>query len=276
MTKLLRRKSMKKCLTIASSDSGGCAGIQADLKTFSALGVFGMSAIVAVTAQNTLEVRDIYAIAPDNIAAQIDAVLDDLGADSVKTGMLFSKEIIEVVAKKLEKHEVRNLVVDPVMVAATGAVLLKTDAINTMIKKLFPLARVVTPNIHEAEVLSGIKILNYKDKVEACKIISKRGAQTIILKGGHGSGDEATDLWYNGKSVYEFSSSRVDTKNIHGTGCTYSAAIAAYLAQGGTLDESIRKAKKYISNAILKGKDIRLGNGSGPVDHFWNIRDELR
>ncbi|MDR2104170.1 MAG: bifunctional hydroxymethylpyrimidine kinase/phosphomethylpyrimidine kinase [Deferribacteraceae bacterium] len=267
---------MKKSLTIATSDSGGCAGIQADLKTFSALGVFGMSVIAAVTAQNTLEVKQIATIPIDNIAMQIDAVFEDIGADSVKIGMLFSKEIIDVVAKGLEKYEVKNLVVDPVMVAATGALLLKTDAINTMIKKLFPLARVVTPNLHEAEALSGIKILNYKDKVEACKIISRRGAQTVILKGGHGSGAESVDLWYNGKSVYEFSAPRVDTENVHGTGCTFSAAITAYLAHGCTLDESIRKAKIYITNAILKGKDLRIGRGSGPVNHFWNISDELR
>jgi hydroxymethylpyrimidine/phosphomethylpyrimidine kinase len=262
---------MKKSLTIAASDSGGCAGIQADIKTFSALNVFGMSVIVAATAQNTVEVKDIAELPLDNIAAQIDAIFEDMGADSVKTGMLFSKEIIEVVAERLERHGAKNIVVDPVMVSSSGAVLLKPDAIKTMSKKLFPLARVVTPNLYEAETLAGIKITSYKDRVEACKIISAKGAQTVLLKGGHGMDSEALDLWYNGKSVYEFASPKIETKNTHGTGCTFSAAIAAYLAQGNTLDESIRKAKTYISSAILRGRDFNLGKGSGPVDHFWNF-----
>ncbi|MDR2400045.1 MAG: bifunctional hydroxymethylpyrimidine kinase/phosphomethylpyrimidine kinase [Deferribacteraceae bacterium] len=266
---------MKKSLTIAASDSGGCAGIQADIKTFSSLGVFGMSAIVAATAQNTLEVRDIAPLPLENIAAQIDAVLEDLGADSVKTGMLYSKEIIGAVAERLEYHGAKNIVVDPVMAAASGAILLKPDAVDVMVRKLFPLARVVTPNLLEAQVLSGIKISSYKDRVEACRIISMKGAQTVILKGGHSADDDALDIWYNGKSTFEYSSPRIDTKNVHGTGCTFSAAIAAYLAQDLTLDESIRKAKIYISSAILKGRDLKLGNGSGPVNHFWNFHSGI-
>jgi hydroxymethylpyrimidine/phosphomethylpyrimidine kinase len=262
---------MKKCLTIAASDSGGCAGIQADIKTFSALGVFGTSVIVAATAQNTLEVKNIAQLPLDNIAAQIDAIFEDMGSDAVKTGMLFSKEIIEVVAERLEKQYVKNLVVDPVMVSTSGAVLLKPDAINIMTRKLFPLARVVTPNIPEAEALSGVKIKSYKDRVDACKVIVRKGAQTVLIKGGHLDGEDAVDLWYNGKSVYEFTSPKVETKNVHGTGCTFSAAIAAYLAKGNTLDESIRKAKNYISSAILRGNNMNIGKGSGPVNHFWNF-----
>jgi hydroxymethylpyrimidine/phosphomethylpyrimidine kinase len=271
MNSKVRMTEMKNSLTIATSDSGGCAGIQADIKTFSALGVFGMSVIAAVTAQNTVGVKDIAQLPVSNIASQIDAVFEDMGADSVKTGMLFSREVIEVVAERLEKYEVKNLVVDPVMVSASGAVLLKPDAVSLMVKKLFPLARVVTPNLYEAQELSGIKITSYKDKLEACKIISRKGAQTVLLKGGHFDGTDAVDLWFSGKSAYEYSSPKVDTHNVHGTGCTLSAAIAAFLAKGCTIDESIRKAKNYITGAILHGKELNIGKGNGPVDHFWNI-----
>ncbi len=263
-----------RALTIAGSDSGGCAGIQADIKTFSALGVFGMSAITALTSQNTLGVTHVYPVSPESVTHQIDAVMSDIGANTVKTGMLFSAEIISAVVGRLKHWQVDNLVVDPVMVSTTGAILLQESAVEEMVRHLFPLARVITPNLPEAEALTGGKITSDSDRREACKAIARKGARSVVLKGGH-AGDrsgKAVDLWYDGKSFYEFTSDWVETKNLHGTGCTFSSAIAAYLALSHTLEESLRLAKKYIASAITAGGNLSIGQGDGPVDHFWVMK----
>lgn len=261
-----------KALTIAGSDPAGCAGIQADLKTFSALKVFGMSVITALTSQNTVEVSHIMPVTAKSLETQIDAIYSDMGADAVKTGMLFSKELIDIVADRLKHWQAPNLVVDPVIVSSSGAQLLKDDAVNAIMEKLFPLAKVITPNIPEAEWLTGIKINTLDDAHNACRKLLSTGTRSVLLKGGHAYGKsmgEAKDLWYDGHTFYEFSYGWVDTKNLHGTGCTFSAAITAYLAMHNTMEESIRKAKIYISKAIESAVTMEIGKGSGPVDHFW-------
>ncbi|GAB7140590.1 hypothetical protein RsTz2092_05400 [Deferribacterales bacterium RsTz2092] len=262
---------MYKALTIAGSDSGGCAGIQADLKTFTALGVFGTSAITALTSQNTLGVTHIMPTTPESVTSQIDAVLSDIGADAVKTGMLFSSEIICAVSEQLKAHNVKELVVDPVMVATTGAVLLQDSARAALVEQLFPIASVITPNKPEAELLTGVKISDMNDVHNACKRLVNMGARAVVLKGGHITGDKgvAVDILYDGANFQEFSGAWTDTKNLHGTGCTYSAAIATYLAQGHCLNESIRLAKKYITGAIATGAKLSIGRGVGPVNHLW-------
>src|SRR5437867_3225292 len=244
---------MKRALTIAGSDSGGGAGIQADLKTFGALGVFGTSAITAITAQNTLAVTRIQEIDADVVAAQIDAVVDDIGIDAAKTGMLSSTRILEAVAAALKRHRVPNLVVDPVMVAKSGARLLKEEAIGALKTRLLPLAEVVTPNIPEAEVLSGHKISD----VEAMR---------DVIKGGHAEGPNVVDLYYDGERFEEFKAERVQTHNTHGTGCTYSAAIAAYLAHGLPPLDAVARAKEFLIAALKTAPPI--GKGIGPVNHF--------
>lgn len=257
-----------RVLTVAGSDSGGGAGIQADLKTFSALGVFGMSAITAITAQNTYEVRDIVKIPPESVRAQIRAVVEDIGVDAVKTGMLFSTDIIEVVAEELSKLEV-PIVVDPVMVAKSGARLLKEDAIEVMKGKMFPLAHVITPNLPEAEVLSGMKIKDESGMRKAAEIISELGAKAVLVKGGH---LRAVDVLYHEGEFYKFEADKVETKNTHGTGCSFASAIAAYLAKGYGLIESVDRAKKFITLAVKFG--LGLGRGSGPVNHMAQLYRE--
>lgn len=263
-----------KALTIATSDSGGCAGTQADIKTFSALGVFSTSVLVSVTSQNTLGVTHIEPLSIQSINTQIDAVMSDIGATAVKTGMLYSSEIIRAVAKKAHEWRMDKLVVDPVMVSSTGAVLMQKEAADVMLKELLPLARLITPNIPEAEAFTHMSIKTLADKKEACKRLAMHGVSSVLLKGGHNAGKTegvATDLWYDGKTFYEFTSDWVDTRNLHGTGCTLSAAITAYLARGITLEQSIRKAKIYIAGAIKAGKNMQVGHGDGPVNHFWEI-----
>ena len=264
-----------RALTIAGSDSGGCAGIQADIKTFSALGVFGMSAITALTSQNTLGVDYVYPVSVESVSSQIDAVMSDMGADAVKTGMLFSKDIIEAVVGRVKYWQIDNLVVDPVMVSASGAVLLQDNAVEEMLRYLFPLAKVVTPNLPEAEALAGGKIKTVSDRKAACEVIVRKGARSVVLKGGHGNAmdGKAVDLWYNGKAFYELSSEWIETVNLHGGGCTFSAAIAGYLALSNSLEDSLRQAKKYIGGAILAGKGMGVGKGDGPVNHFWQTYD---
>ena len=257
-----------RALTIAGTDSGGCAGVLADIKTFSALGVFGTAAIVAVTSQNTLGVSHVEALSAKSLSTQIDAVLSDIGADAVKTGMLFSAELIEVVADRLKYWKVENFVLDPVMVASTKAALLQKDTNFTMMEKLFGLASVITPNLYEAEVLSGITIKNNDDKKKAMERIIDKGANSVLLKGGHGTGKDAVDLWFDGHSLRKFNAPRINTRNTHGTGCTYSAAITAFLAKKLPLEEAIREAKKYIAAAIKEGASISIGNGAGPVSFF--------
>ena len=263
---------MKVALTIAGSDSGGGAGIQADLKTFSALGVFGTSAITSLTAQNTIGVEGIFDISPDFVGLQIDAVAKDIGVDAAKTGMLSSSKIVIKVSEKIKEHKIKKLVVDPVMVAKSGDHLLRTEAKEALITKLLPLAYVITPNTEEAKVLTGINIKSIQDMKRAARKIVDWGIKNVVIKGGHLTGN-ALDLFYNGKEFIEYSSERIKTKNTHGTGCTFSAAIAAELAKGNNLKDAIRTAKDYITTAIRYSLDI--GKGHGPTHHFSNMYREI-
>ena len=260
---------IKKVLTIAGSDSSGGAGIQADIKTITAHKMYAMSAITALTAQNTTGVSDIFEITPDFVGAQLDSIFTDIFPDSVKIGMVSSAEIIRVIAKKLGEYGAKNIVVDPVMVATSGSALMKNDAVTALCQKLFPLATLITPNIPEAEVLSGINIKNEDDMIKAAEKISEDFNGAILVKGGHLVND-ATDLLYqNGKAEW-FSSERIDNPNTHGTGCTLSSAIACGLASGYTLAESILSAKNYLTGALMAQLD--LGHGSGPLEHTYNIK----
>jgi len=258
-------KSIRKALTIAGSDSGAGAGIQADLKTFAALGVYGTSAITAITAQNTVGVTQVLALNPKLVGAQIDAIIDDIGAHALKTGMLANAAIIDLVAKKIAVHRLKNIVVDPVMVATSGDLLIQKNAVAALRRKLIPLAIVVTPNIAEAEELTSMKLLTAADIEEAAKRIVKMGARSVVIKGGHLKGP-AIDLFYDGKKYIELTAPRLRTKNTHGTGCTFSAAIAAYLAKGEKLDSAVALAKKFITRAIQSS--FAIGAGHSPVHHF--------
>ena len=255
-------------MTIAGSDSGGGAGIQADLKTFAAMGVYGSSVITAVTAQNTLEVTDWLALPEALVAKQIDAVLSDIGAGAAKTGMLANAAIIETVAAKVREHAVEQLVVDPVMVAKGGHKLLEDDAISALIAKLLPLATVVTPNLPEAEVMVESKIESWDDARRAAERIVAMGARAVVIKGGHfQEQDTSTDLFYDGAAFREFNAIRVKTANTHGTGCTFASAIAAGLAKGSALPDAIALAKSYVTLAIQHAYPV--GHGHGPVHHFY-------
>ena len=259
-------KKVYKALTIAGSDSGAGAGIQADLKTFAAFGVYGTSVITAITAQNTTGVTQILELSPDLVAAQIDAVIDDIGADALKTGMLANSAIIEIVAEKIREHRLHNLVVDPVMVAKGGDLLLRPEAIESLRSRLIPLAVIVTPNLPEAEQLTGIRCTRLREIKEAARQIIAMGARSVVIKGGHRKGP-ATDIFYDGKKFRELSAPRVRTPNTHGTGCTFSAAIAAGLAKGEKLENAVVHAKRYITQAIRKG--FPIGSGHSPVHHFY-------
>jgi hydroxymethylpyrimidine/phosphomethylpyrimidine kinase len=264
-------KSIRKALTIAGSDSGAGAGIQADLKTFAALGVYGTSAITAITAQNTVGVTQVLTLSPKLVAAQIDAVIDDIGAHAVKTGMLATRAIVEVVAKKVRQHRLKNLVVDPVMVATSGDLLIRKNAVAALRSRLLPLATVVTPNLPEAEQLTHMRLRTWEEIEAAAKQIVALGAKTVIIKGGHRKGP-AVDLFFDGKKFHILDAPRIRTRNTHGTGCTLSAAIAAYLAKGEDIESAVRAAKKYITAAIRAG--FTIGAGHGPVHHFhrfWKI-----
>lgn len=261
-------KKIYKALTIAGSDSGGGAGIQADLKTFAALGVYGTSVITAITAQNTVGVTRVLELPPDLVAAQIDAVIQDIGTHALKTGMLANAAIIEVVAEKIKEHRLENLVVDPVMVAKSGDLLLRRDAIEALRSRLLPLAATVTPNLPEAGELTGMKVSTQKEVEEAARRIIGMGAKSVVIKGGHRRGP-ATDLFYDGKKFRSFTSPRVRTANTHGTGCTFSAAITANLAKGASLEGAVAEAKRYITQAIRKG--FAIGSGHSPVHHFYNF-----
>lgn len=258
---------VNKALTIAGSDSGGGAGIQADLKTFQELGVFGTSALTAVTAQNTLGVHAVYPMTPEAVAKQIEAVGDDLAPDALKTGMLFNAEIIGAVAEKIKHYGWKKLVVDPVMIAKGGAPLLQKEAVSALIKYLLPLALVITPNIPEAGELAGMKIETLEDKQEAAKRLVDLGVRNVMIKGGHDAEtDEAIDVLYDGREFYYFSSQRINTKNTHGTGCTFSSAITAELSKGKTVPDAVAKAKDFIQAAIAA--DLHLGSGHGPTNHW--------
>jgi hydroxymethylpyrimidine/phosphomethylpyrimidine kinase len=257
-----------KALTIAGSDSGGGAGIQADLKTFAALGVYGMSVITAITAQNTKGVFGVQEITPELVAAQIDAVVEDIGADAVKTGMLSSAPIVAAVADRVRHHRLTNLVVDPVMVAKSGDTLLRQDAIAAVKELLLPLALVVTPNLPEAETLVGGSLTTYADMREAARAIHALGPRFVVVKGGHRAGD-ADDVLFDGQSFSVHHAKRIDTPHTHGTGCTFSAAIAAGLARGLSVPEAVSAAKEYLTGAIAAA--YRIGAGHSPVHHFYRL-----
>lgn len=255
-----------RALTIAGSDSGGGAGIQADVKTFQMLGVFGTSAITAITAQNTLGVHGIYGIPLEGIERQIDAVMTDIGADAVKTGMLAVPEVIELVADKMKQYGITKLVVDPVMVAKGGASLLADHAKSALKERLLPVAAVVTPNLPEAEVLTGLTIRTVEDMHEAAlRIVDGYGARAAIVKGGHRA-DEPTDVLYDGTQFVYLTGERYETRHTHGTGCTFSAALAAELAKGAGLIDAAHTAKAFISAAI--SDELGIGSGHGPTNHW--------
>ena len=263
---------MKKLLTVAGSDSSGGAGIQADLKTFAALGAYGMSCVASLTAQNTTGVTMVVNTPPEMVKAQLEAVFADIPPDAVKTGMLSTPAITETVADFFSAHSDVPLVVDPVMVATTGAVLLEKEAIETYKTRLIPEAAVITPNIPEAQVLSGMEIKNEEDMKAAAKEISKLGCRAVLVKGGHSVCD-ATDILWDGTDIFDFREKKIETENTHGTGCTLSSAIAVYLAEGKTAAEAVFAAKRYLTGALRSAKIRKVGHGNGPVDHFWFYGD---
>jgi hydroxymethylpyrimidine/phosphomethylpyrimidine kinase len=260
---------MYKILTIAGSDSGGGAGIQADLKTFAALGAYGMSALTAITAQNTVGVQGVFEIPADFVALQIDSVMADIGADAWKTGMLSNAEIIQVVAERARHYRMERLVVDPVMVAKGGDPLLRAEAREALIRRLLPVAYVVTPNHHEAGVLAGIEVTNLEAMHQAAVAIHALGARYVVVKGGHlPATDAAIDVLYDGRDFERFEAARVPTLNTHGTGCTFASAIAAELAKGQVVGEAVAAAKAYLTAAVRAGVDLGIGHGHGPLNHF--------
>jgi len=259
--------ALPRALTIAGSDSGGGAGIQADLKTFQELGVYGMSAITALTAQNTTGVQAVYPTNPEAVVEQIRSIGSDIGVDALKTGMLFSSEIIIAVADVIREYGWTKVVVDPVMIAKGGSVLLQKKAILALITELLPLTKVVTPNIPEAEHLTGMRIKSGLDKREAARKLAAFGARHVVIKGGHDDDElKATDLWYDGRDFVELEGKRVDTVHTHGTGCTFSAALTAGLAAGLELEVALQQAKAFIQAAIEGG--IAIGHGRGPTNHW--------
>ena len=262
---------MKTALTIAGSDCSGGAGIQADLKTMTMNGVYAMSAITALTAQNTTGVRAIQESTPDFLKQQIDAVFEDIYPDAVKIGMVASSELIRVIADRLKYYDAKNVVIDPVMVASAGSSLMKQNAVQTLITELLPISTLVTPNIPEAQVLSGMSIQNKADMIAAAKQIGDSYHCAVLLKGGHSIND-ANDLLYADGELRWFDGKRIDNPNTHGTGCTLSSAIASNLAKGFTLTESIQRAKDYISGALAAMLD--LGEGSGPMNHAFDLQGQ--
>ena len=272
-------RQIASAMTIAGSDSGAGAGVQADLKTFAALGVYGTSVLTAITAQNTLAVTAVHEIPTDIIAAQIDAVVSDIGADAVKTGMLSSSEIIECVTTSLKDAAkkypdmpgLRRLVVDPVMVAKSGDSLLKEEAVGALREMLLPMAAVVTPNIPEAETLTGLTIVTDDDVRNAAQAIVAMGAASVVVKGGHREGP-AIDLYFDGRDFREFTAPRLETVNTHGTGCTFASAVAAGLAKGLQTEDAVGEAKEFVTEAIRRS--FPIGQGHGPLNHFYKLWPE--
>jgi hydroxymethylpyrimidine kinase / phosphomethylpyrimidine kinase / thiamine-phosphate diphosphorylase len=263
---------MKRVLTIAGSDSGGGAGIQADLKVITALGAYGMSAITALTAQNTTGVQGIHEVPASFVAEQIDSVLSDIGADAIKTGMLANPDVVRVVAAKIRQYRPRTVVVDPVMVAKSGDLLLRKEAQKSLISDLIPLATVVTPNLMEASVLAGFPVRSVEQMKAAGRRIHAMGAKNVVIKGGHLKG-AATDLLYDGSRFYPFTRERVESENTHGTGCTFASAVSTLLAQGNSVPDAVGKAKELITQAIRAG--IPLGSGTGPANAFASVLREM-
>ena len=262
---------LKIGLTIAGSDSGGGAGIQADIKAMQANGIFATSVLTAITAQNTREVTAAFELPIDLIAQQIDAVMDDFDVAAAKTGMLSSVEIIGVVAERVREHSIRPLVVDPVMISKSGFALLREDAVDALRTELLPLATVITPNAHEAALLTGLEIRSESDARKAAVALYEMGPQAVLVKGGHLEEEvEAVDVLYDGDEFHSFREDRIDTPHTHGTGCTYAAAIAANLAKGYALRIAVARSKLYVTKAIRAG--LAIGRGHGPTDHFYFLR----
>lgn len=267
---------MKRALTIAGSDSGGGAGIQADLKTFAARGVFGVSVLTALTAQNTVGVQSVFEIPPGFIAQQIDSLASDIGVDAAKTGMLSSAPIIATVAERIRYHHLLPLVVDPVMVAKSGDALLRDDARDALIQQLLPLATVVTPNLHEARMLCGFAITRLAEMRRAAQAIHRLGPRNVVVKGGHlPDTADAVDVLYDGASFQEFRAPRVETKNTHGTGCTFASAIAAELAKGHNIADAVRIAKDYLTQILRASAKLQIGHGHGPMNHMALLISEI-
>lgn len=268
-------KKYFRVLTIAGSDSGGGAGIQADIKTISAMGCYAASAITAVTVQNTIGVQAVHPIPLDILSGQIDAVLSDIGADAVKIGMLHSSEVVELVADKIEQYCIRNVVLDPVMVSTSGHRLIEESAVRTLKSRLMPLARVITPNVPEAEMLIGSSISSEEDFPDAAMKLSNGSKVSVLLKAGHLTGDSLVDYFYNAEdeTITLLPSIRICTCNTHGTGCTLSSAFAAAIARGEDLTSAARSAKSFIEKSIISGAEYKIGNGHGPVNHFYSLTD---
>ncbi|MEX5214493.1 MAG: bifunctional hydroxymethylpyrimidine kinase/phosphomethylpyrimidine kinase [Nitrospiraceae bacterium] len=261
---------LKQVLTIAGSDSGGGAGIQGDIKAMSANGVFALSVITAITAQNTEEVTDVFELPISIIAAQLDAVFDDFEISAVKTGMLSSAAIISTVVSLLKPQQVGQLVVDPVMISKSGRALLKPEAVEALTKDLFPLALLVTPNIHEAQQLSDIEIKTLADARRAAKVIAQFGCRNVLIKGGHLIAERGTDLLFDGRFFQIYNGEFIDTPHTHGTGCTFASAIAAQLARGKSVPDAVQAAKTYVTEAIRRS--LTIGHGKGPTNHFYFLQ----
>ncbi len=260
-----------RVLSIAGSDSGGGAGIQADLKTFAALGCFGMTAITALTAQNTCGVRTIHGVPPDMLRDQIEAVVEDIGVDAVKIGMLHSPDIVRTVAQAIDRHQLQCVVFDPVMVATSGAKLIDDPAIAVLVAELFPRAALITPNLDEASLLVGRTLASPQDMAQAAAELIARGARAVLLKGGHLAGDKVIDvLLQAGEDPFWMEADRIHTANTHGTGCTLSSAVAAHLALGATLAQAVQQAREFVRQALLAGAAVKTGAGSGPLNHGFS------
>ena len=272
-TYMTMKKTYNRVLTIAGSDSGGGAGIQADIKAISAMGCYAASAITAVTVQNTIGVQAVHPIPLDILEGQIDAVLSDIGADAVKIGMLYSAEVVDLVARMIEKYGIRNLVLDPVMVSTSGHRLIEETGIEVIKEKLMPIARVLTPNVPEAEILIGRTISGEEDFPTVARELAEKYRISVFLKAGHLTGDTLTDYFHNAEdgSTTLLPSKRVYTQNTHGTGCTLSSAIAAALAKGEDLSTAAKSAKSYLEQAIISGADYEIGHGHGPVTHNFRF-----
>ena len=264
---------MKRILTIAGSDSGGGAGIQADLRTIALLGGFGMSVVTALTAQNTLGVQDVYPISPEFVEKQIDSVITDIGVDAVKTGMLANSQVVKVIARKIKGYRVEKFIVDPVMIAKGGGALLSKDAIDTLIEELIPLAFLITPNLPEASAICGKPVENLDEMREAAKYIYQKGAKNVLVKGGHLPG-RSMDILFDGKGFYEYDSERIHTENTHGTGCVYSAALAFEIAKGNHIHQAVKNAKEFVTSAIRNS--LPLGGGHGTVNPYGVFSKEIQ
>lgn len=270
------KKKYPRVLSIAGSDCSGGAGIQADLKTFTVFGCYGATVITSLTAQNTIGVQDIFSVDPEFIGQQVDSVLSDIQMDAVKIGMLYDSKIISIIAEKIRQYNLKKVILDPVMVATSGDKLLREDAISILKEALIPLVMLITPNIREAEILSGLNIKNKKNMEEAANIIKNLGINNVLIKGGDFQSKDSNDcLLYKGKKGYKitwFKSERIKTKNTHGTGCTLSSAIACCIAKGYSLDNAVLKSKKFLTSALKSAINLNIGNGSGPVDHLYRLK----